>query len=127
MIYHVTANLLVMIHLVFIVFVIAGAFIVLKWPWVILLHIPAVIWGAIVELKGWICVLTPWENNLRHLAGHEGYSGGFIEHYIVSLIYPAELTHDAQIVMGLIVITINLCIYSFIAYRLMCEKRHLLK
>ena len=127
MIYHVTANLLVMIHLAFIVFVIAGAFIVLKWPWVTLLHIPAVIWGAIVELKGWICVLTPWENNLRHLAGQEGYSGGFIEHYIVSLIYPAELTHDAQIVMGLIVITINLCIYSFIAYRLMCEKKHLLK
>ena len=127
MIYHVTANLLVMIHLVFIVFVIAGGFIVLIWPWVILLHIPAVIWGAIVELKGWICVLTPWENNLRHLAGQEGYSGGFIERYIVSLIYPAELTHDAQIVMGLIVITINLCIYSFIAYRLMCEKKHLLK
>ena len=127
MIYYVTANLLVMIHLSFIVFVIAGAFIVLKWPWVILLHIPAVIWGAIVELKGWICVLTPWENNLRHLAGQEGYSGGFIEHYVVSLIYPAELTRDAQIVMGLIVITINLCVYGFIIYRLMCDKRHLLK
>ena len=127
MIYHVTANLLVMIHLVFIVFVIAGGFIVLIWPWVILLHIPAVIWGGIVELKGWICVLTPWENNLRRLAGQEGYPGGFIEHYIVSLIYPAELTRDAQIVMGVIVIIINLCVYSFIVYRLMCEKIHLLK
>ncbi|RKZ65142.1 MAG: DUF2784 domain-containing protein [Gammaproteobacteria bacterium] len=127
MIYHVTANLLVMIHLVFIVFVIAGGFIVLIWPWVILLHIPAVIWGGIVELKGWICVLTPWENNLRRLAGQEGYPGGFIEHYIVSLIYPAELTRDAQIVMGVIVIIINLCVYSFIVYRLMCERKYLLK
>jgi len=127
LIYHVTANLLVMIHLVFIVFVIAGGFIVLIWPWVILLHIPAVIWGGIVELKGWICVLTPWENNLRRLAGQEGYPGGFIEHYIVSLIYPAELTRDAQIVMGVIVIIINLCVYSFIVYRLMCERKYLLK
>jgi len=127
LIYHVAANLLVMIHLVFIVFVIAGAFTVLKWPWVILLHIPAVIWGVIVELKGWVCVLTPWENNLRRLAGQEGYSGGFIEHYIISLIYPAELTRDAQLVMGLIVITINLCVYCFIAYQLMCKKRYLLK
>jgi hypothetical protein len=72
-------------------------------------------------------VLTPWENDLRRLAGQEGYSGGFIEHYVVSLIYPAEITRDAQIVMGIIVIIINLCVYGFITYRLMCDKRHLLK
>ncbi len=118
MLYQVTADLLVLIHLAFIVFVIIGGFTVLKWRWLILLHIPAVVWGALVEMKGWICMLTPWENSLRQLAGQEGYGGGFIEHYIMPLIYPVALTHNIQIVMGLVVVAINLCIYCFVAYRL---------
>jgi hypothetical protein len=101
------------------VFVIAGGLFVMRFSWVALLHIPAVVWGAVVEINGWICVLTPWENRLRNLAGQEGYTQGFIEYYLIPLIYPAELTHDMQLVMGVIVITINLCMYTFIIYRLM--------
>jgi len=121
--YQLAADLLVLIHLAFIVFVVAGGFTLLKWPRLVLLHIPAVVWGAIVEIKGWLCPLTPWENSLRHLAGQEGYSQGFIEHYIVPLIYPAQLTRDIQITMGLTVVAINLCVYSFIVYRLMYKTK----
>jgi len=123
LIYQLAADLLVLIHLAFIVFVVTGGFFVLKWPWLALLHLPAVVWGAIVEIKGWLCPLTPWENNLRHLAGQEGYSEGFVEHYLIPLIYPAELTRDTQIAMGMIVVAINLCIYCFIAYRLIRKSK----
>ena len=115
--YRIAADLLVLLHLVFIIFVMAGGFTVFKWPWMALLHIPAAVWGALIEFSGWICPLTPWENGLRQLAGQEGYSVGFIEHYVLPLIYPTGLTREIQIVLGSIVIAVNLVIYGVLLYR----------
>jgi hypothetical protein len=117
LLYLVAAEMLVMFHFLFIVFVVAGGLLVLKRLWVVWLHVPAAIWGAVVEINGWICVLTPWENELRKLAGQEGYSGGFIEHYIAPIIYPSGLTHEIQVSMGVSVIIINIIVYGFILYR----------
>lgn len=117
MLYSVAANLLVLIHLAFIIFVITGGFAVLKWRWLMLFHLPAVAWAAIIEIKGWVCPLTPWENSLRHLAGDKGYTQGFIDYYISPIIYPPDLTRDMQTVLGLAVIAINLLIYGFLIYR----------
>lgn len=117
MFYPVAADLLVLFHFLFIVFVIVGGLLVMRWLWLAWLHIPAVAWAAVVEINSWICVLTPWENELRRLAGQDGYSGGFIEHYIVPIIYPSGLTHGIQIAMGVSVIIINLVVYSLIVYR----------
>ena len=119
MLYRVAADLLVLVHLAFIVFVVAGGFTVFKWHWMALLHIPAAAWGALIEFRGWVCPLTPWENSLRKLAGKDGYSEGFIEHYVLQLVYPPGLTRDIQTTLGLIVVGINLLIYGVLLYRLM--------
>ena len=118
LLYRVAADLLMLLHLAFIIFVVAGGFTVFKWHWMALLHIPAASWGAVIEYKGWICPLTPWENRLRQLAGQEGYSEGFIEHYILQLVYPPGLTRDMQSTLGTIVIVINLLVYGVFLYRL---------
>ena len=116
--YQLGADLLVLIHLAFIVFVVLGSISVLRWPWLVLLHVPAAIWGAVVIINGWLCPLTPWENSLRHLADQEGYSGGFVEHYIIPLIYPMDITQNTQVLIGVITLMINLCLYCFVVYRL---------
>lgn len=118
MLYRVAADLLVLLHLAFVIFVVAGGLTAFKWPCMMLLHIPAAGWGAIIEYKGWICPLTPWENNLRKLAGEEGYTEGFIEHYILQIVYPPGLTRDMQTTLGTIVIVVNLLIYAVLFYRL---------
>lgn len=118
MLYRIAADLLVLLHLVFIIFVMAGGLAVFKWPWMALLHIPAATWGVVIEFMGWVCPLTPWENDLRRLAGQEGYPEGFIEHYILPLIYPAGLTREIQIVLGSIVIAVNMLVYGVLLYRL---------
>ncbi|MCK4711136.1 MAG: DUF2784 domain-containing protein, partial [Gammaproteobacteria bacterium] len=82
-----------------------------KWRWVAWLHVPVVIWGAIIEFMGWICPLTPIENMLRYSGGSAGYSNSFIEHYLLPVIYPAALTRELQIVLGIMVIVINTLIY----------------
>ncbi len=114
---HVTADFLLVLHFAFILFVILGGFLVLKWRWVILLHLPSVVWGALVEFQGWICPLTPLEQKFRIAAGEEGYSGGFIQHYLLPVIYPEALTRDIQLAMGAFVIVINLAVYAWIAKR----------
>jgi hypothetical protein len=118
LLYRIAADLLVLVHLAFIVFVLAGGFSVFKWPWMAMLHLPAAAWGALIEYQGWICPLTPWENKLRQLAGQEGYTESFVEHYLLQIIYPADLTRDTQTVLGTIVIVINLLIYGLLIYRL---------
>jgi len=87
-----------------------------------LLHIPAVIWGAVVMINGGLCPRSPWENSLRHLADQKGYSGGFIEYYIIPLIYPMEMTRNIQVLAGVIVVVINLCLYCFVIYRLIRKR-----
>ncbi|MEN6330842.1 MAG: DUF2784 domain-containing protein [Smithella sp.] len=110
------ADVLVVLHFLFILFVVAGGILVLHRPRLAILHLPAVIWGAAVELCGWICPLTPLENYFRRLAGGAGYSGGFIEHYLIPLIYPENLTIGMQYVLGALVIVVNLIFY-FIIWR----------
>ena len=117
MLYRVTADLLVLLHLAFIIFVIAGGLAVLKWQWMAWLHLPAAAWGALIEFRGWVCPLTPLEKNLRRLAGEEGYSEGFIEHYLLQIVYPPGFTRDIQVGLGIAVILINMLIYGVLLYR----------
>lgn len=114
MISQLVADLTVLIHLSFILFVVLGGFLVLRWNKLIWVHLPAVIWGVWIEFSGGICPLTPLENRLRQLAGMNGYSGGFVEEYLLPIIYPAELTREMQLLIGGSVILINLVIYGII-------------
>jgi hypothetical protein len=109
--YKITANGVVLLHFAFILFVLFGALFVVRWNRLAWLHIPAALWGALVELKGWICPLTPLENRLWLAAGADGYSGGFIEHYLIPLIYPPGLTRGIQLILGFAVILINALVY----------------
>ena len=111
------AIVVVVAHLAFLVFVILGALLALRWkkaPW---LHVPALVWGSFVELTGGICPLTPLENRLRRAAGESGYAGGFIEHYLLPIIYPAGLTYTMQIALGIALILGNVAIYVWIVRR----------
>jgi hypothetical protein len=117
------ADLVVIVHFLFVAFVIFGGLLVLykqKWAWI---HIPAVLWGALVEFTGWICPLTPLENWLRIQGGGGAYASDFIEHYIVSLLYPAFLTRNLQFILGFIVLVINVCIYGWMIRRKKKENR----
>jgi hypothetical protein len=81
------------------------------------LHLPAAIWGALVEMGGWICPLTPLENWFRSRAGEGGYAGGFVEHYVLRALYPAGLTRSAQWGLGGLVIAINVAVYAHMLRR----------
>ncbi|MCH8347850.1 MAG: DUF2784 domain-containing protein [Proteobacteria bacterium] len=115
--YSIVADLIVVLHLSFVIFVVAGGLLVLKWRWILYAHIPAAVWGVLLEFQGWGCPLTPLEKSLRITAGEEGYSGGFIEYYLVPLIYPGEITRDIQIWVGVFVIIINMVIYGLVIAR----------
>ena len=114
MFYSLAAHLLVLIHLAFILFVVLGGLLVLKWRKLAWLHLPCVAWGAWVEFSGWICPLTPLEIRFRQAAGEAGYAGGFIEHYIWPLIYPEELTRSTQVTLGILVVSMNLLLYFWV-------------
>lgn len=111
------ADALVVIHLGFILFVLFGGLLLLRWPRLLWLHLPAVAWGATVEFFHLLCPLTPWENQLRQAAGDAGYEGGFIEHYLIPLIYPAGLTPQIQLWLGGIVLLINATVYTYLLIR----------
>jgi hypothetical protein len=106
------ATLIVCTHACFIVLVVAGGLVVLRRPWFAWVHVPAAVWGAWIELSGGICPLTPLENTLRARAGAEGYAGDFLDHYVVSLIYPAGLTREMQLALGAAVIILNIVVYA---------------
>jgi hypothetical protein len=108
------ADAVVLLHLAFIAFVLLGALLVLRWPRLAWLHLPAALWGLVVEWTGWICPLTPLENALRHAAGEPGYDVGFVERYIVPLIYPAGLTRDTQLLLGAVVLVVNAVAYGLV-------------
>ncbi len=105
------ADVVVALHVAFILFVVFGAFLAWRWRWVVVIHLPAAIWGALIEFTGWLCPLTPLENALRIQAGSEGYSGGFIEHYIIPIVYPGGLTRSTQVTLGVLVILVNVIAY----------------
>jgi len=111
MLYRILADVVVLVHLAFIIFVILGGLLALRWRWVPWVHLPAATWGAAVELFGWFCPLTPLENFLRTAGDSAGYSGSFLEHYLLPVIYPAGLTRELQLLLGCGVVVVNLLIY----------------
>ncbi len=108
------ADAVLVIHLLFIVFAVAGAFAALRWRTLVWVHLPCALWAAAIELGGWICPLTPLEVALRRCAGQAGYSGGFIQHYLLPVIYPHDLTREIQIGLGIAVLVINLVAYALV-------------
>ncbi len=115
MAYRILADAVLVVHMSFILFVVGGGFLVRRWRGVAWVHIPAVAWGALIEFMGWVCPLTPLEIWARSRAGGTGYSGGFIEHYLLPVVYPAALTHEIQIVLGALVLILNVFIYAWIS------------
>ena len=118
MIYRALADLVLVVHLAFVLFVVLGGLLVVRWPWLAWLHIPAAIWGVLIEYTGWICPLTPLENSLRVKGGEAGYAGGFIQHYIQPVLYPAGLTRSTQVVLGSMALLVNLAAYAIVSSRL---------
>lgn len=114
MIHRVAADAVLLLHLGFILFVLLGGALALRWRWAPLLHLPAVAWGVYIELSGGLCPLTPLENRLRIAVGEAGYTGGFIEHYLLPLIYPAGLSQDVQYVLAAIVVGLNALAYGWV-------------
>jgi len=118
LIYRALADLVLVFHLAFVLFVVLGGLLVLRWPRVAWLHVPAAVWGVLIEYTGWICPLTPLENSFRARGGEAGYSGGFIEHYIQPLLYPAGLTRSTQVVLGSLALVLNLTAYAIVVSRM---------
>jgi Protein of Unknown function (DUF2784) len=114
--YRFLADLVLGLHVLFVLFVVLGGLLLVRWPRLVWIHLPAAVWGAMIELGGWICPLTPLENMLRARAGDAGYEGGFIEHYILPVLYPGNLTRGIQLALAGVVIVVNLGIYGY-AYR----------
>ncbi len=115
------ADMVVFLHLGFVLFVMLGGLLVLQWKWVMWVHLPAAMWGALIEFTGWICPLTPLENWLREAGGGQGYQSDFIEHYLLPLLYPTGLTSEIQIFLGVLVILFNVGIYALVFHR---HKKH---
>jgi hypothetical protein len=121
--YRLAADAVLLLHLAFVVFVVLGGVLVLRWRKVAWVHLPAAAWGALVEFSGWICPLTPLEIALRQAAGDAAYAGDFVEHYIVALLYPESLTRDLQVTLGVAVVLLNAAIYGAVLLRqLRCQR-----
>jgi len=119
----VLADAVLLLHLAFIAFVVAGAVLIFRWPRLALMHVPAMLWGAYAEFSGALCPLTPLENRLRALAGAGGYHGGFVEHYLIALIYPETLTREWQTLLGIIVVAVNAALYTVWGVRVSGRRR----
>ena len=117
MLYRAAADGVALIHFAFVLFVCFGALLVLRWRRMIWLQIPAAVWGIWIEFSGGMCPLTPLENSLRLRGGQAGYSGGFVEHYLMPLLYPARLSRPIQFTLGTVVVLLNLVIYWFVFRR----------
>lgn len=122
MFYRILADLIAFVHLAFIVFAILGGLLALRWHWIPWVHLPAAVWGAAVEFFGWVCPITPLENSLRRASGSAGYSGGFIEHYLMPVIYPEGLTREWQLLLGCVVVVLNLAVYLAVWRRHRADK-----
>jgi uncharacterized protein DUF2784 len=119
----IAADAVLVLHFAFVVFVVLGGALVLRWPKLAWIHLPAVVWAALVEVNGWICPLTPLEVSFRKASGEAGYAGDFLEHYLVALLYPEGLTREMQIVLGIAVVAINVAIYAVVARRTLPGRR----
>lgn len=114
MLFRLSADAVLLLHLGFIVFALFGALLTLRWRWIPLLHLPAAGWAFFVEASGRICPLTYLENTLRSKAGQAGYTESFVEHYLMSVIYPAGLTRETQFLLALLVLLVNIAFYAWI-------------
>ena len=117
MVYRVLAEVVLAVHFAFVLFAVLGGIGVIFRPVVAWIHVPAVVWAALIEFAGWICPLTPLENLLRAKGGLNGFETGFVEHYILPVLYPEALTRNLQIILGVMVLGINLFIYGIVLYR----------
>ena len=114
----IAANIVITLHFAFILFAVLGGFLVWRWRKLAWLHIPTLCWAVAIEFWGWTCPLTILENWLREQGGRAGYETGFIEHYLLPLIYPAALTREVQFILGVLVLVINIGIYGWLLRRL---------
>jgi len=117
MVYRLLADLVLVLHLAFVVFALFGGLLALRRPAVLWLHLPALLWGVVVQWADWICPLTPLENHLRVLGGESGYAGGFIEHWLQKLLYPDNLTLELRYVIGLALLAVNAAVYTRLMFR----------
>jgi len=115
--YLLAANLILLLHLAFICLVAVGGLIAMRFPRFAFIHIPAAIWGFLVEALGWYCPLTELETTLLLRAGETGYESGFLEHYLMALIYPADLTRQTQIFLATAILAVNVGLYGLMLYR----------
>ena len=111
--YGLLADIVLIIHLLFIIFVIGGGLLTLRWKKAAWLHLPLLAWAIFIEFTGWVCPLTPVENSLRKMGGGSGYGGSFIEHYLLPIIYPGAMTRGVQIKLGMMLIIVNICTYLY--------------
>jgi Protein of Unknown function (DUF2784) len=110
--YQAATDAVLVVHLLFILFVVGGAFLTWRWPWIVWVHLPAMVYGALIEFVGFTCPLTPLQNYLARRAGQAAYRGGFISHYLVQVIYPRGLTRGIQVGLGLFVLLIAAAGYA---------------
>jgi hypothetical protein len=122
MVYQTLANVVIVIHLSFVIFVVLGAVLTLWRRWIIWLHLPAFLWAVWIEFTGGICPLTPLENWFRIKAGQGGYEGDFVATYLLPVLYPAGLTRNVQLLLAMMIIVINVAIYGSIFYKRSREK-----
>lgn len=115
--YRFLADAVLALHLAFVVFAIAGGLMAFRWRWAPWVHLPALAWGAAVELTGWTCPLTPLENSLRRAGGEAGYAGGFIEHYLLPILYPDSLTRETQVALGAALVIVNVIVYAIVMWK----------
>jgi hypothetical protein len=125
MTYHWLAGGVVLLHAIFVLFVVFGGFLALRWRWLPWLHVPAVIWGVAIEYTGELCPLTPLENSLRMRAGLAGYAGGFIDHYILGRLYPTGLTQRMQYALGTFALLVNVLAYWLLLWRVLRRRARL--
>jgi Protein of Unknown function (DUF2784) len=117
MVYRLLADCVVLVHVAFVAFVVLGGFLTWRWRSLVWAHVPCALWGMAIEYGGWVCPLTPLENALRSRAGLAGYAGGFVEHYILPVLYPASLSRPSQAVLGTLVLIVNLVAYGVLVRR----------
>ncbi len=125
MVYRLLADLVLLAHLAFIVFVVLGGLLALRWPRAAWAHLPCAAYGTAIEVWGWICPLTPLENRLRRLGGEQGYPGGFVEHYLVPIVYPypGELPRGTALALAATAVAVNAAVYAWVLRRARRRRR----
>ena len=114
MIYRLLADLVLVLHFAFVIFAVFGGALVLRYPNMLKVHLLALSWAIVVQWADWVCPLTPLENYLRGLGGEAGYDGSFVEHFVLKILYPQELTPELRTMLGLALIIMNVAVYTFV-------------